>query len=61
LPSTLNSRSTGFGFGNKEILSLDKRNNAKYNPPPDKYINCEFKLHNHLGKSFGIPHEFYKK
>jgi len=61
LPSTQEKRAAGFGFGNKEILSLDKRKNAELIPAPNKYIDTEYKINKNIGKSFGISYEFYKK
>lgn len=61
LPSTLSKREASFGFGNKEITSLDQRKNAKENPSPFEYIDTEFKINKDLGQSFALGHEVYKK
>jgi len=58
LPSTLHSKSSSFGFGEKQGL---KCFTGKDSPPPTTYrLKSDFELKKY-GFSFGIPYSYYKK
>lgn len=67
MPSTRNTRSAGFGKGEKNPFPGHTMRNARDFPSPDKYypdltkIACHSKAKKEkdLGKTFGIAREYY--
>jgi len=61
IPSSLNSKTTSFGFGNKIVMSEVNSKFAKDNPAPDRYnLKSDFES-KHKGRTFGLPHSVYAK
>jgi len=61
MPSSLTSKTTSFGFGNKIVMSEVNSKFAKENPAPDRYnLKSDFD-NKHKGRSFGLPHSVYAK
>lgn len=61
-PTSLSSKGTSLGFGNRIDLSEYGNKDARMNPSPDRYsLKSDFDKGHKKGRSFGIPYSYYQK
>lgn len=61
LPSTRDSKTTSFGFGEKRILPMYLIKNAQEIPSPAKYSSHSSFGNLNTAKSFGLAFKYYAK